>query len=322
VSRLEPLQCLVLDGRGGARRVAPDALGRRVPGEVAWLHLDYRDPATLEWLRRESGLDEVFVEALSANDPRPRSLVQGDALMVVLRGANPSSEADTDDLVALRLWLEGDRVLSFRHRRLGAVQEVVDLLDAGQGPTSAADLLHEIVDHLLARIVDVVGGIEDTADELEDQVLSAGNRELRKRLSALRRTSIALRRHIAPQRDTIQRLHAERVTWLDDGARARLREAADRITRCIEDLDAARERAAVTYEELGNRMAEEMNATMYRLSVVAAIFLPLGLLTGLLGINVGGVPGTDSPSAFAVVTVGLVVLGLLQWWWFKRRDLV
>ena len=112
------------------------------------------------------------------------------------------------------------------------------------------------------------------------------------------------------------------MTWLDDASRSRLREAADRITRSIEDLDAARDRAAVTYEELGSRIAEEMNATMYRLTVVAAIFLPLGLLTGLLGINVGGIPGTDSPRAFAVVCVGLLLLGLAQWWWFKRRDLV
>lgn len=322
MSALEPLQCLVLDGRGGARHVKPADLARRAPGEVAWLHLDYKDPRAIAWLREESGVDEVFVEALSAPDPRPRSLVLGDALLVVLRGANPSAGADADDLVALRLWIEGDRVLSFRHRRLGAVQEVVDQLAAGNGPTSAGELLQEVVDRMLVRIVDVVSEIEEAADELEERVLDAGERQLRMRLSALRRTSIALRRHIAPQRDTIGRLHAERVTWLDDASRSRLRESADRITRSIEDLDAARDRAAVTYEELGSRIAEEMNATMYRLTVVAAIFLPLGLLTGLLGINVGGIPGTDSPSAFAVVCVGLLLLGLAQWWWFKRRDLV
>lgn len=50
---------------------------------------------------------------------------------------------------------------------------------------------------------------------------------------------------------------------------------------------------------------------MYVLSLVAAIFLPLGLLTGLLGINVGGIPGTESPWAFTVVTCGLVALGLV-----------
>jgi zinc transporter len=263
-----------------------------------------------------------MIEALLADDPRPRSLVHGDALLVVLRGANLNPGADPEDMVSLRLWLAADRVLTLRHRRLISVQEVADRLAAGNGPVSAGDLLCEIVAGMLDRIGDTVGAIEDSVDELEELVLTAGNRELRTRLSALRRQSISLRRFIAPQRDTIGRLHAERVTWLDDTTRVRLREAADRTTRYTEDLDSARERAAVTYEELSNRLAEQMNATMYRLSIVAAIFLPLGLLTGLLGINVGGMPGTSSSIAFTLVTLALVAIGFVQWWWFKRKSIV
>ncbi|MBL8859299.1 MAG: zinc transporter ZntB [Planctomycetes bacterium] len=319
---LTPLQSLVLDGRGGARTIEPARSGERKPGEVLWLHLDYKDPASLAWLREQSGIDKVMIEALLADDPRPRSLVHGDALLVILRGANLNPGADPEDMVSLRLWVEHDRVLTFRHRRLISIQEVADQLAAGNGPTSAGDLLHEIVARLLSRIGTIINGIEESADELEELVLTAESRELRTRLSALRRQSIALRRFVAPQRDTIGRLHAERVTWLDDTSRARLRETADRTTRYIEDLDSARDRAAVTYEELSNRIAEQMNQTMYRLSIVAAIFLPLGLLTGLLGINVGGIPGTESPSAFTLVSVALVVIGLVQWWWFKRRKIV
>ncbi len=326
MNRLKPLQSLLLDGRGGAREVRPEKIAaeidERAAGQVHWLHLDHKDPASIAWLRERSGIDRVFVDALLADDPRPRSLVQGDALLVVLRGVNLNAGADPEDMVSLRLWLEGGRVLTLRHRRLISVQEVADQLTAGNGPLSSGDLLYEIVARMLSRIGEVVGDIEEGADELEEQVLTAGNRELRTRLSALRRQSIALRRFIAPQRDTIGRLHTERVSWLDDGARARLREAADRTTRYVEDLDAARDRAAVTYEELSNRLAEQMNETMYRLSIVAAIFLPLGLLTGLLGINVGGIPGTESPIAFAVVTASLFVLAGLQWLWFKRRKAV
>jgi Mg2+ and Co2+ transporter CorA len=59
----------------------------------------------------------------------------------------------------------------------------------------------------------------------------------------------------------------------------------------------------IVQEELNSRLSEQMNRAMYTLSIVAAIFLPLGLLTGLLGINVGGIPGTESPWAFLVVTL-------------------
>lgn len=317
-----PLQSLLLDGHGGARELSTDQLGEQMPGQVLWLHLDYTDPASIAWLRKHSGIDKVFIEALLAEDPRPRSLVEGDALLVVLRGINMNTGADPEDMVSLRMWVEADRILTFRHRRLLSIQEVASQLLAGNGPVSSGDLLHEIVDRMLTKIGEVVGEVEENADELEELVLTGENREIRTRLSGLRRQSIALRRFIAPQRETISRLYAERVTWLNDESRARLREAADRITRYIEDLDSARDHAAVTYEELSDRLAEQMNRTMYTLSVVAAIFLPLSLLTGLLGINVGGIPGTQSPVAFAIVTVVLVALGVLEWLWFKRQSML
>ena len=62
-----------------------------------------------------------------------------------------------------------------------------------------------------------------------------------------------------------------------------------------------------------------MNRTMYILSIVAGIFLPLGLLTGLLGINVGGMPGTESKIAFTVVCVFLVVVAGVEYWIFRRK---
>ena len=62
-----------------------------------------------------------------------------------------------------------------------------------------------------------------------------------------------------------------------------------------------------------------MNKTMYILSIVAGIFLPLGLLTGLLGINVGGIPGTENPWAFAIFCVLLLIIAGGQIWLFKRK---
>jgi zinc transporter len=115
------------------------------------------------------------------------------------------------------------------------------------------------------------------------------------------------------------RLHSEEVPWLGDNNRLRLKEATDRLVRCIEDLDSARDRAAVTQEELVNRLSEQLNTRMYVLSLVAAIFLPLGFLTGLLGINVGGIPGSDSPSAFLVFLLVLSVVVALQILIFKKK---
>jgi zinc transporter len=91
------------------------------------------------------------------------------------------------------------------------------------------------------------------------------------------------------------------------------------LTRHIEDLDEARDRAAVTQEQLINSLSEQMNNKMYILSIVAAIFLPLGFLTGLLGINVGGIPGADSKLGFSVFVILLVGVVGFQIWFFKKK---
>ena len=175
-----------------------------------------------------------------------------------------------------------------------------------------------IAERIADRMGDVVADLDDQVDALEDSVLTAESHELRSKLSDLRRTTISLRRYIAPQRDVLARLLHDRIPWLTDLDRAHLREVAERTARFVEDIDSARERAAVTQEELNNRLSEQMNKAMYTLSIVAAIFLPLGLLTGLLGINVGGIPGTENKWAFTFVTVGLVSCAVALVAWFRK----
>jgi len=314
---------LVLDGKGGGRSLTNEELERDpVPAGTLWVHIDYGEAGGRRWLEEQSGLSEISVEALLADEPRPRSLLTGDALLVVLRGVNTNAGSDPEDMVSLRMWIESGRIISVRRRRLAAIQDLQTQLELENGPVDSGDFLQELVGRMLDRIGETVGGLDDLADELEDAVLSIEGRELRPKLGALRRQAIALRRYIAPQRDAVARLQSEKVSWLEDIQRARLREHAERITRYIEDLDAARDRVAVTQEELNNRLAEEMNKTMYLLSIVAAIFLPLGLLTGLLGINVGGIPGTESPYAFAFVSISLVVMAVGLAIWFRKNKII
>ncbi len=91
------------------------------------------------------------------------------------------------------------------------------------------------------------------------------------------------------------------------------------MTRSIEELDAARDRAAVTQEELGSRLTEATNQRLYVLSIVTAFFLPLGFVCSLLGVNVGGVPLQHDDWAFWAL-IGMFGVGVaLQLWLFRRR---
>ena len=108
------------------------------------------------------------------------------------------------------------------------------------------------------------------------------------------------------------------MSWFSDKDKLHLREIVERSARFIEVIDVARDRAAVTQEELDHRLAEHTNKAIYVLSIVAAIFLPLGFITGLLGINVGGMPGSEYKWAFLIVCIILLFIALMLLLIFKR----
>jgi len=309
-----PIAAYLLDGQGSARVLDAEALSKWQPDDgVLWVHLNYKDAQSCEWLNQSSGLDSLTVEALLAEETRPRVTPLQGGLLILLRGVNLHPEAEPEDMVSVRVWINKNQIFTSQKRELLSVIDINDQLVAGLGPVDAASFIVDLVDRLIARISDIIDELEDKVDDLEEQLLSGNSRSLRSDLADLRRQAIAIRRYLAPQREALSRLIVERASWLDDTATFKLREANDRLIRNIEDIDALRERASVTQEELQNRLSEQLNNRMYVLSVVAAIFLPLGFVTGLLGVNVGGIPGGDNPNAFLILVVSLVaVVGLLM----------
>jgi zinc transporter len=300
----------LLDGAGGGRAVDFEGVRRWRPGDgLLWVHMDLTVPATARWMEKEGGLDPLVAEALLQVETRPRGVALRDGLLIVLRGVNLNPGADPEDMVSMRMWLTPERIVTTRRRRLLSVDDTRQAIAEGRGPVTPGDFLVTMADRMMERAAHVVGDVDEAVDRLEEEVLATESHRLRSALAGVRREAIGLRRYLAPQREALTRLCAEPHPLLTDMDRLRLREVADAVTRNVEDLDAARERAAVVHEELASRLAEQMNQRMYVLSVVAALFLPLGFVTGLLGINVGGIPGVDNPRAFLDVTAMLAVLG-------------
>jgi zinc transporter len=243
----------------------------------------------------------------------------GNGLLLTLRGINPNPGTDPEDMVAVRLWSDGRRIITTRRRRLSAAAEISVELDNGRGPRDASEFVESLTDKMVQRMSDVIDDIGDEVDDLEEKVLTMESHELRPIIAEMRRNAIGLRRYLAPQREAVSRLYSEKLDWLSEMDRSRLRESADRTTRYIEDLDMARERAVVVQEELSSRLSEKMDRTMYILSIVAAIFLPLGFLTGLLGVNIGGIPGAEDQNSFLIFNLLLVCIVMLQLWLFRFK---
>ena len=306
-------------GRPAKALTPQEAAALQAGDGIRWLHLDYSNPEMARWVREESGLEAVVAEAILAPETRPRSLVIGDGLLVILRGVNLNPGADPEDMVSVRIWMSADRIVSTGQRKLLSIDDLCGEIEQGTGPLDQGGFLVQLGELMADRIGDVISDVADVVDGLENELLTAEHHELRYAISNVRRQCVALRRYLAPQRDALARLLSERSPLIDELVRMQLRELTDRLTRYIEDLDEARDRASVTHEELLNRLAELTNRRMYLLTMIAAIFLPLSFVTGLLGINVGGIPGADNDRAFLVVIGLLVVISAAQWFYFRWR---
>jgi zinc transporter len=310
----------VLDRKGSGTAVDADAVSRWSRGDgLLWVHLDVQSRSAHTWLDARTDIDELTRVALMTIETRPRAVATDAGLLVVLRGVNMNPGADPDDMVAIRLWLEPDRIISSRRRKLMSIQDIRDSIEAGTAPTTPGEFLTMLVERLADRIGHVVNEIEAAVDTAEEWVLGAFDPALRAELGQLRRKTAAIRRYLAPQRDALDRLYRTPGDLLSSEEANELREQADRITRYLEDLDLARERAVVLQEEMLGQMAQEQNSRMYLLSVVAAVFLPLTFVTGLLGMNVAGLPGTQTQSSFWVSLLLMVGLGVVLVVYFKWK---
>jgi zinc transporter len=303
----------ILSGDGKGKRLNwQDLDDWSVADGVLWVHLDYEHPNSQQWIKQKSDLDELTQQSLLAEETRPRCVTLDDGLLINLRGVNTNPGSEPEDMVSIRLYCDGNRLISTRKRRLLSVQDISASLDKGTGPKDAGELIANLAYRLTERMSDVISDLDDSIDAVEEEIISHASQSYRGQLVGLRREVIMLRRYLAPQRDALSRLQAENSMWLSSENKLMLRETADRVARYIEDLDSCRDRAAVAYEELTSQLSEQMNSRMYILSVVAALFLPLGFLTGLFGINVGGIPFADDPFGFVEIILLLIIIVVIQ----------
>lgn len=311
----------LLDGKGHGEPLDWSQVNGWTPdlGNI-WVHLDCTFENTDSWLREHSGLNTFVIDGLLASETRPRCDWYDDGIMIILRGVNLNPGAEPDDMVSIRIWIDENRIISTRLRPLMAVEDIRQQLAAGKGPVSTGHLVARLAASLTERMGPTIEDLSDQVADLEDQLIGVEDgeqldlREARYKLVNYRRLAISLRRYIAPQRDALNRLSQLEETWLNDRVQGRVRETVDRVTRITEELDEVRERSAVIQDELLSRISQRMERTMYVLTVVATIMLPLGFLTGLLGINVGGIPGAENPLAFWAVCVGLALLVAIEVW--------
>ncbi|WP_128891095.1 zinc transporter ZntB [Erythrobacter sp. HKB08] len=313
----------VLDGAGGGRPIDWAGVQDWQPAntdEVLWLHLCRDREGVYDWLQEVMAIPEPTAELLTSNETRPRAFREGNTLVATLRGINFNPGAEPEDMVSMQLWSDGKRLITLRRQPLQTPRDTLAEIDRGRGPGDAGALITSLTEHMIARMNQSIVDMNAHIDECEAADLDEEADETLDKITTIRRNCLALKRHMGPQHAAFEMISRDAPGWFEDHDRREMAETIDRLRRYLDDIDISKESAVVLMDELRARAVASSDRTNYILTIVAAIFLPLGFLTGLLGINVGGIPGVNDGDAFWIVValcLAILVAQLVFFWKWK-----
>ncbi|HEA0269931.1 TPA: zinc transporter ZntB [Salmonella enterica subsp. diarizonae] len=307
----------LLDGRGGVKPLEDnDVIDSQHP---CWLHLNYTHPDSARWLASTPLLPNNVRDALAGESSRPRVSRMGEGTLITLRCINGSTDERPDQLVAMRLYMDERLIVSTRQRKVLALDDVVSDLQEGAGPADCGGWLVDVCDALTDHASEFIEQLHDKIIDLEDNLL---DQQIPPRgfLALLRKQLIVMRRYMAPQRDVYARLASERLPWMSDDHRRRMQDIADRLGRGLDEIDACIARTGIMADEIAQVMQESLARRTYTMSLMAMVFLPSTFLTGLFGVNLGGIPGGGWRFGFSLFCILLVVLiGCVTLWLHRSK---
>ena len=301
----------VLDGRGGGRVIGWKETQEWQPqseGEMLWVHLSRNKEGVFDWLTGNLAIPRPTAELLTSDANRPRAFREAETLVATLRGINFNPGAEPEDMISMQLWSDGKRVVTLRRLPMQTPRDVLAEIDDGYGPPDAGALVTALIEHMIARMNRSIVDMNDHIDDLEDDDLDEKAEYVLGKIATIRRNCLALKRHMSPQHEALEWIARDAPDWFEEHDRREIAETIDRLRRYLDDLDISKESAMVLMDDIRGRAIARNEKTTYVLTIFAGLFLPLGFVTGLLGINVGGMPGIDYHLAFWVVV--LMCLGV------------
>ncbi len=289
---------------------------------LAWVHIDANHKDAQSWIKNEVAyLDHLIIDALTAHETRPRLTEFADGLLIILREVNQFSKDEPEDMVSVRLWIDSERIISVQRREMHAISNVKESLKNGKIIKSSSEFLYNLIYKITENNSPFLYELSDQLDVLEDKVIHLQNYDLRSQVLDIRTSATIFKRYLAPQREVIAKLRICNYQWIDDWAKRHFQENHDQITMAIEELDEIRDRSHILSDELFNALTEKLNKSMYILSLIASIFIPLTFFTSLLSVNIAGIPGAQNNSAFMWMIFAIAFLALLQLIIFKRKNM-
>jgi len=292
-------------------RLERDTLQELETAGSVWLHFNLTDRRARDWLSEQAWLPRAAAEALLDDEPHVHVQVLPEGFIAVLRDLHHEREGDECGFGLFVVYVDAQRMISGRWHALHTLDQLRRELGTGVDRPSPLALFEHLVESLAESFGAMVSKLFDRVDAAEDSILAGHFRDQGTELRRVRWLLSRLRREARADRGALARLPAQLPEACGAEAARSLAAAIERFGGVAQDLELVEERARLMQEEIAGRLGEATNRTLYVLSIVSATLLPITLITGVFGMNVGGLPWLDDPHGFAHVMVLMSVMVLI-----------
>ncbi|TQV75556.1 hypothetical protein FLL45_11620 [Aliikangiella marina] len=278
----------------------------------SWSHFD-RETRNLDAIV-ELGAEPNDAASLLEETTRPHvHRTNNNGIILFLRAINLNPNSEPEDMVSLRFWCNGERLITVMNRKVQAVAMVKEKILSNSNRTlKIPDIFVEIIHQTMLRIETHVTKLSEKIEFLEEQI-DKNQPVQQSDVMDLKRSTSRLWRFMYPQLDSLKKLSATDLAWMSDNLKYSLKEFVDLMSYYNEELILIKERCEILSNEITSNINDKVNRNLYIISIISVIFLPLGFITGLLGINVGGIPAASSEDGFLYVMIimGVIFIGQL-----------
>ena len=278
------------------------------PDQVEWIVIDGNEREDLTWLTSQADIPTAIATLIQTAPVRSERVHLESG--IVLRMVRNDTDKD-DTLVGFNILIQPTRLITVCFGVTDVVEEVFDKYIGKNFPGSAFRLLPLLVTALVKPLESELTVLSDHIDELEDQAMEDREFDGDDAVVIAGRKALALRRYLSPvgAELTFLSLNPHELPGVADVKY--LRREAEYIGRLIGSIETIHHRVTLLLNYLRNRDEEKLGRSMHKLALVATVFLPLTFVTGLLGINVAGVPDAHDPYAFWRVCLFLIIVAVL-----------
>lgn len=282
------------------------------PGSFAWLHFSLSNAAAERWLREHLTLPDSFYDSLREN-PSTRVEVADETLIAVVHDVQFFG-AEAASAGTVTLCIDRRMMVSARTTQLRAVDRLRGAVRSGAEFPSPVGLLAHLLRDQADVLMEIVREAAARVDSVEDMQLTFASRQSRATLGLIRRRLVRLQRLLAPEPAALFRLLNRPPPLMTEDDVEDLRRSAEELSAAVADSGAVVERVRILQDELSAQLSEATNRTLYVLTVVTALATPFSFISGLFGMNVGGIPFAKSTQGFLIVfllIVAVVALGVV-----------